>query len=313
MTRPIVVVGSLNVDLVVRVPRFPAPGETVVGTDYAVFPGGKGANQAVAAARLGGDVHMVGRVGNDDNGRLLLASLASAGVDAGGVRVDADAPTGTAVITIDGAGQNMIAIVPGANGRLRPDDVEARRSVLASAVVVLLQLEVAFDVVEGAARLGREAGATVVLDPAPARPEALPLLARVDVVTPNETELACLVGAPSGPRGIEEAARLARVLLDRGAKSVIAKLGTLGALEVTTAGRRFWPAHAVDAVDTTAAGDVWNGAFAAALAEGRSVDDAGAFASAAAAISVTRPGAQPSMPTRVEVERFLEERQEHGT
>ena len=313
MTRPIVVVGSLNVDLVVRVPRFPAPGETVVGTGFAVFPGGKGANQAVAAARLGGDVHMVGRVGDDDNGRLLLASLASAGVDAGGVRVDADATTGTAVITIDGAGQNTIAIVAGANGRLRPGDVEAQRSLLEAAVVLLLQLEVALDVVEAAARLGRGAGATVILDPAPARSEVLPLLGRADVVTPNETELACLAGAPSAPGSVEEAAGLARVLLDRGAKSVIAKLGALGALEVTAAGRRFWPAHTVDAMDTTAAGDVWNGAFAVALAEGRSVDDAGAFASAAAAISVTRPGAQPSMPTRAEVEHFLAEEKDNGT
>jgi ribokinase len=313
VTRPIVVVGSLNADLVVRVPRFPAPGETVVGTDFAVFPGGKGANQAVAAARLGGIVHMVGRVGDDDHGRMLLSSLASAGVDAGGVRVDGDAPTGTAVITIDGRGQNTIAIVPGANGRLRPDDVEARRSQLEAAAVLLLQLEVALDVVEAAARIGRDAGATVILDPAPARPEALPLLGRADVVTPNETELARLARGLRGPQTLEEAAVLARDLLGRGARSVIAKLGALGAVEVTTAGRRVWPAHAVAAVDTTAAGDVWNGAFAVALAEGRSVDDAGAFASAAAAISVTRPGAQPSMPTRAEVERFLEERKDHGT
>jgi ribokinase len=305
VTKAIVVVGSLNADVVVRVPRFPAPGETVRGTDVAVFPGGKGANQAVAAARLGGIVHMIGRVGDDDNGRLLRASLASAGVDAGGVRVDRDAPTGTAVITIDGAGQNTIAIVPGANGRLQTGDVESRRFLLETAGVLLLQLEVALDVVDAAARIGRDGGAIVILDPAPAHLEALRLLPRVDVVTPNETELACLAGASAGPRSVEEAAALARALLDRGAASVIAKLGALGALEVTRTGRRFWPAHAVDAVDTTAAGDVWNGAFAVALAEGRGLDDAGGFASAAAAISVTRPGAQPSMPARAEVDRLL--------
>jgi ribokinase len=306
----VVVVGSLNADLVVRTPRFPAPGETTTGTGFAVYPGGKGANQAVAAARLGARVAMVGRVGRDDHGRLLRKSLTAAGVDPEPVIDDEDAATGVAVITIDASGQNQIVLAPGANQRLRPDDVERRRSLLESAAVVLLQWEVPPETVEAAARIARRAGVAVILDPAPARHEALALLPLASFVTPNETELRLLAGAPPGPTTPEEAARMARSLLEQGARCVIAKLGPAGAIAVSRDGEWAWPGHPVQAVDTTAAGDAWNGAFAVALAEGRALQDAGAFASAAAAISVTRPGAQPSMATREEVERFraLEER-----
>ena len=310
MSHSVVVVGSLNADLVVRTPRFPAPGETTTGTDFAVYPGGKGANQAVAAARLGARVAMVGRVGRDDYGRLLRRSLTAAGVDAEPVIDDEDAATGVAVITIDASGQNQIVLAPGANGRLHPDDVERCRSLLESAAVVLLQWEVPPETVEAAARIARRAGVAVVLDPAPARPEALALLPLASFVTPNETELRVLAGAPPGPTSPQDAAGMARSLLDLGARCVIAKLGPAGATAISRDGEWVWPGHAVQAVDTTAAGDAWNGAFAVALAEGRALQDAGAFASAAAAISVTRPGAQPSMATRDEVERFraLEER-----
>jgi ribokinase len=305
MSRTIAVVGSLNADLVVRTPRFPAPGETTTGTDFAVYPGGKGANQAVAAARLGGRVAMVGRVGRDDHGRLLRSSLLAAGVDADPVIDDDDAATGVAVITIDASGQNQIVLAPGANRRLRPDDVEERRALIESAVVLLLQLEVPPETVEAAARIAHHAGVAVVLDPAPARHEALALLPLVDFVTPNETELRLLAGAPSGTTNLGDAAQEARALLDRGARHVIAKLGAEGALSVSREGEWTWPAHSVHAVDTTAAGDAWNGAFAVALAEGRAPREAGAFANAAAALSVTRPGAQPSMATRAELEQFL--------
>ena len=304
MSGAIVVVGSLNADLVVRTPRFPAPGETTTGTDFAVYPGGKGANQAVAAARLGACVVMVGRVGRDDHGRLLRRSLTAAGVDAEPVTDDEDAATGVAVITIDASGQNQIVLAPGANARLRPEDVEGRRSVIEGAAVVLLQFEVPLETVEAAARIAHGAGVAVVLDPAPARPEALALLPLASFVTPNETELRILAAAPAGPTTPEEAALLARSLLERGARCVIAKLGRAGAIAVSGDGEWTWPGHSVQAVDTTAAGDAWNGAFAVALAEGRALQDAGAFATAAAAISVTRPGAQPSMATRDEVERF---------
>jgi ribokinase len=301
--RPIVVVGSLNADLVVRVERFPVAAETVMGHDLAVFPGGKGANQAVAAGRLGGRVHMIGRVGADDHGRLLRASLVAAGVDTAGLRDDSEAPSGTALITTDASGQNQIVVVAGANGHLTPDDVERSAFAFAGAAVVLLQLEVPLPVVEAAARLGRRAGATVVLDPAPARRDALDLLPLVDVVTPNELELRALTPDERPGEPATEAA-MARRLLGRGARQVIAKLGARGALVVSADGDEVLSPLAVRALDTTAAGDVFNGAYAVALAEGRSPTEAGAFAIAASALSVTRRGAQPSMPTRAEVEAF---------
>lgn len=304
MSRTIVVVGSLNADLVVRTLRFPAPGETTTGTEFAVYPGGKGANQAVAAARLGARVVMVGRVGRDDHGRLLKASLTAAGVDAERVIDDEDAATGVAVITVDASGQNQIVLAPGANRRLRPDDVERRRRLIESAAVVLLQLEVPPETVEAAAKIAHRAGVAVVLDPAPARHEALTLLSHVDFITPNETELHLLASAPAKPTNPEDAARMARTLLGQGARCVIAKLGPAGAIAISAEEQCYWPAHDVAAVDTTAAGDAWNGAFAVALAESRTLQEAGAFANAAAAISVTRAGAQPSMATRDQVERL---------
>jgi ribokinase len=301
----IVVVGSLNADLVVRTPHFPSPGETTTGTGFAVHPGGKGANQAVAAGRLGATVSMIGRVGRDDHGQLLRRSLTGAGVDTAAVVDDPAAPTGVAVITIDATGQNHIVLAPGANERLSPDDVERQRLVIEGAAVLLLQLEVPLETVEAAARIAHRARLTVVLDPAPARRDAIALLSVVDYVTPNETELRLLAGASQGgTTSPEEAAAMARTLIARGADRVIVKLGAAGAIAVSRDGEERWPGHRVKAVDTTAAGDAWNASFAVALAEGRSRHDAGTFANAAAALSVTRAGAQPGMPTRDEVERF---------
>jgi ribokinase len=300
----IVVVGSLNADLVVRTPRFPVPGETITGTGFAVFSGGKGANQAVAAARLGGRVAMIGRVGRDDQGRTLRSGLEAAGVDAEAVQGDEGAATGVAVITIDAAGQNEIVLAPGANARLTPADVERSRSLIQGASVLLLQLEVPLETVEAAARVARGAGVQVILDPAPARPEAAALLPLVDFVTPNENELRVLAGTLPGPTTADDATHLLRSLIARGARTAIAKLGPAGAVALRAEEHLVWPGYAVDAVDTTAAGDAWNGAFAVALAEGQGLHEAGAFANAAAAISVTRAGAQPSMATRDEVERF---------
>ncbi len=302
MKRPIVVFGSLNADVVVRLPRFPAPGETVTGTDLAVFPGGKGANQACAAGRLGAQVHMVGRVGADGSGQLLRSSLDKAGVDTSAVLADLSVPTGTAFIAIDATGQNEIVIVAGANGRVGADDVERSRSLIEGAAFLLLQLEVPLAAVEGAARVARAAGRTVILDPAPAQAAALSLLPLVDYVTPNESELLGLCGERVRGIDVEEAAALGRRLIERGARRVVAKLGPLGTMLVTKDIVRRWSGLAVRAVDTTAAGDVWAGAFATALSEGALEDKAGAFANVAAGISVTRAGAQPSMPDRAEVE-----------
>jgi ribokinase len=299
-----VVVGSLNADHVVNVDRFPAAGETVAGRAFAVFPGGKGANQACAAARLGARVAMIGAVGEDAYGELLAASLSAAGVDIGGVRRRTTAPTGVAIITIDAAGQNQIVLAGGANATVTREELTERRALFAHAAVVLVQQEIPLSAVEAAMTLGREAGARVILDPAPAVSDAARLLPLADYVTPNESELAILVGASRPAPSLDEAALQARRLLSLGARRVVAKLGERGALRVGAEGQAAWPGVPVSAVDTTAAGDVWNGAFATALAEGRSEDDAGGFANAAAALSVTRRGAQPSMPTRDQVETF---------
>ena len=304
MNKRIVVVGSLNADLVVGVDRFPGPGETVAGRDFAVIPGGKGANQACAAARLGGDVAMVGRVGADAYGEALRASLAAAGVDVSHVHVDGSTHTGLALIAVDASGQNEIVIVPGANGTFTEAALEASRDAVAAAGVVLLQLEVPLDTVEAAARLARRAGARVILDPAPAAPLSSGLLREVEYLTPNETELGALV-TERPPEAESEAVRQARALLGRGARNVVVKRGEHGALLVGAAGEAAWPAFPVRAVDATAAGDAWNGAFAFALARGSAPVDAGRLATAAACVSVTRRGAQPSMPVLPEVEALL--------
>jgi ribokinase len=298
MSQDIVVVGSLNADLVAQVPRFPSPGETVTGTSFAIYPGGKGANQACAAARLGAHVHMVGRIGDDSHGRFLDAQLVASGVDTSQIIADGTAPTGTAMITIDESGQNEIVVSPGANGELSAQDVANCSGLIERAGFVLLQLEVPLAAVEVAARLAHEAGVVVILDPAPARGEVLSLLPLVDYLTPNETELAALTGSQDD----------AETLLGHGTRNVVAKLGASGAQLVSATGEHTWPGLEVEAIDTTAAGDVWNGAFAAALAAGQSVVAAGAFANAAAALSVTRAGAQPSMPTRAEVKEFIARR-----
>ena len=306
MITRIAVVGSLNADFVVRTGRFPFAGETVTGESFAMFPGGKGANQAYAAARLGGVVSMVGQVGNDAAADALRQNLASAGVDVSQVDRDGGVSSGVAVIGIEASGQNRIVIVPGANGTFTPDRLERSRDLIASASIVLLQLEVPLATVTAAASLARRAGARVILDPAPAAPFPDELLRLADYVTPNETELAVLTGARPG-KGLTRmtAAKRAAELIGRGARKVIVKMGAAGALLVEGSRERFWPAQSVKAVDTTAAGDAFNGAFAFALAEGRSEDEAGPFACAAAAVSVTRPGAQPGMPTREDVLRLL--------
>jgi ribokinase len=286
----VAVVGSLNLDLVVRVPRLPGPGETVAGDDVFRNPGGKGANQAVAAARLGRRVAMVGRVGDDDAGRQLLASLADAAVDTSQVEALPGVPSGTALITVSADGENQIVISPGANARLTPDDVAAAGAALDAAAVTLLQLEVPLDAVAAAARA---AGGRVVLTPAPAR--ALPdgLLGDVDVLVPNRVELAQLTGEPV-PETVEEAVALAGRLP---ARAVVVTLGADGALVVEDDQASHVPAVPVRAVDTTAAGDAFCGGLADALAAGASLEDAARRAARVAAAACRRPGAQASLPT----------------
>ncbi|MDR7402183.1 MAG: ribokinase [Armatimonadota bacterium] len=297
----IAVVGSANVDLVVTAPRLPQVGETVIGGTFATFPGGKGANQAVAAARLGASVAMVGRVGADAFGRALRDGLAAEGVDVRHLREDPQASTGVALITVDQAGRNTIVVASGANMRVSADDVEAARDVLAASQVVLLQLEVPVPVVLHAARLASEAGCRVILDPAPAPADPLPesLYRLLTVINPNEVEARALTGVD--PADADGARRAADTLLARGCRAAVIKLGERGSYVAADGVRELAPAVPVQAVDTTAAGDAFAAALAVALAEGRDLRGAVRFATVAAAVSVTRAGAQPSMPRREEV------------
>ncbi|MEO5770047.1 MAG: ribokinase [Polyangia bacterium] len=309
MGQGITVVGSLNADLVVAVRRFPGPGETVTGHDFAVFPGGKGANQAFAAGRLAAGempVRMVGQVGGDAYGEWLRQSLSRAAVDVTHVRVQQDAPTGLAMVAIDAAAQNQIVVVPGANGSFNPAALTAAHHAIADAAVVLLQLEVPLPTVQTAARIAREGGAMVILDPAPARAVADVLLRSADYLTPNESELSVLTGgAPQATLRRGDAVARARQLIARGARKVLVKMGRQGALLVTETTEQLQPAFPVEAVDTTAAGDAFNAGLAFALARGADQTEAIRYASATAAVSVTRVGAQPSMPSRADVDALF--------
>ena len=300
MNRAIVVVGSLNMDLVVHAPRHPQPGETLLGSNFNTFPGGKGANQAVAAARLGGMVSMVGRVGDDAFGEALIQTLAQDGVSTALVSRDPEAATGVALITVDERGQNTIVVAPGANGQMSPDDVTAADAVFAGAGAVVMQLECPLPAVQRAMTLARKHKALVVLNPAPAQPLEASVLKDLDYLIPNQSELALLTGQ-------DDAAAAARQLRQAGVRNVVVTLGEAGVLVVDEAGEFRLPAHAVQAVDTVAAGDAFVGAFAVALLEGRSAREAARWGNGAGALAVTRPGAQPSLPRRAELEAFLRE------
>jgi ribokinase len=304
----LVVAGSLNMDFVVSVDRLPAPGETVLGRDFRMVPGGKGANQACAAGKLGGDsvrVKLIGRVGYDVFADHLKASLAAAGVDVSGVHAARAQPTGVALIWVDRQGQNSIVVASGANYELAAADVEAMRKSLRGAAIALFQLETPLDTVEAALKLAKEEGAITVLDPAPAHPLPAGLLSAVDILTPNESEALLLCGRPPAPVSLDQARELAESLRRQGPRTVIVKLGERGCLLLNEAGSRHFPGYTVEVRDTTAAGDTFNAALAVATAEGRSIEEAILFANAAAAISVTRLGAQASAPSRGEVNEFL--------
>ena len=301
-TPSVIVVGSANLDVVVPVPHHPVTGETVMGGDHVLVPGGKGANQAVAAARQGAKVAFVGRVGDDDTGRTLRASMDRAGVGTTHLLVDAEAPSGIALIGVDTDGDNTIVVSPGANARVRLDDIANASDDLANALVVLLQLEIPIDVVDAAANA---AAGTVILNPAPAPSTiaALPLslLNRVDVLVPNAIELAQLAGSELH-EDIDELATMAQGL---GVETVVVTRGSAGALIVTASNVLVVPAPNITPVDTTGAGDSFCGALAAALASGAVIDDAVQRAVHAGAIAATRSGAQPSMPTATEVDASL--------
>jgi ribokinase len=308
MNPSIVVVGSLNMDFVVRVRRPPAPGETVIGDQFRMIPGGKGANQACAAGRLGSgrvSVRTAGRVGYDLFADRLKASLAAAGVDVGAVHATRAQPTGVALIWVDDAGQNSIVVASGANREMAAAEIESLRRTMAEARFCLFQLETPIDFVEAALALARQEGAETILDPAPAQPLSRDLLSLVDILTPNESEALILLGRNPARISLADAPSLARALRGLGARTVVLKLGDQGCFFGDGERQVHQPGFPVEVRDSTAAGDTFNAALAVALAEGQSIDDALQFANAAAAISVTRIGAQASVPARSEVDYFL--------
>jgi ribokinase len=299
--KAIVVVGSVTMDLVTRTPQIPRVGQTLIGTGFHTTPGGKGANQSVAAARLSYPVAMVAKVGDDHYGPILMKSLAEAGVQTGGVEQVA-VSSGIAAIFLADSSENSIVVVPGANGRMDRTTVDAHAAIIRSAGIVLCQLEIPMDTLAYTLDVCAEAGVPVMLDPAPAA--ALPDAAWKQIAwfTPNETEAAFYLGDGT------DTARSADALLERGVRGVVLKRGSEGSY-VAVPGKGAWvPPFAVEALDTVAAGDCFNGAFAVALLEGNDPWQAARFANAAAAICVTRRGAQAAMPTRAEVDAFLAER-----
>jgi len=299
----VLIVGSANVDFTVALSRLPAPGETVSEGTLLVARGGKGANQAVAARRLGAEARLVGCVGDDASGREIREALAGEGIGVGALLTTSAAATGTALIIVDVAGRNQIAVAPGANRTLTPEAVEERDADFAWAEVVIVSLEVPLDAAKRALEVARRHGALTILNPAPFPERGVDFLALADYVTPNETEASRLVGQPV--RDAATAGTAAAAIRARGARHAIVTLGAAGALAEGPDGRVHAAAPRVTAVDTTGAGDAFNGALAVALAERRPVTAALAFANAAAALACTKRGAQPSMPVRAEVERAL--------
>lgn len=299
----IVVVGSSNTDMIVKVPRIPRPGETILGGKFSTASGGKGANQAVAAARAGGAVTFVARVGDDMFGQQALHGFEADRINTQYVKTDPIEPSGVALIFVDESGENSIAVASGANARLSPSDVDEAAEAIRSADILLMQLETPLETVRRAAEIAQAAGVKVILNPAPAMPLDDELLANLTIITPNESEAELLTGVPVTDAASAEIA--AKALLDRGVEVVIITLGSKGALLKTRELTKVIPGFKVKAIDATAAGDVFNGSLAVALAEGRPLEQAVRFANAAAAISVTRLGAQPSVPKRDEIERLL--------
>jgi ribokinase len=299
MKTSIAVVGSLNMDLVMRMPRAPAGGETLTGHDFATLPGGKGANQAVACARMGASVAMVGRVGADANGAALRAGLAVDGIDATELQTVAAIASGVAMIWVEDDGQNRIVLAPGANGSMEIADIERAGSVIDQANMLIVQLEVPMPVVQAAIARAHRAGVTVLLNPAPA--VALPdaMWPQIDLLVANESEAALLSGVDVVDA--DSAAQAGEALRARGPARVLVTLGAQGVVVVDAQGSRHAAAHKVRAVDTTAAGDTFIGALAVALCEGRSLDDAVAWGQAASALCVSRAGAQASIPYRREL------------
>jgi ribokinase len=305
--KPIIVVGSVNMDLVIHAPRMPAPGETIAGSGFRTIPGGKGANQAVAAARTGAEVHFIGSIGGDDFGLRLKRGLADEGIDLSHLSVLEDESTGVAMIILDAKGQNTIVLSPGANGRVTPEQIETYADTIAGARMLVCQLETPLTAVTRAIDIAYVNGVPVILNPAPAVPLNRQLLAKIKYLIPNETEASLLSGVQVVDG--ETARAAARRLTDEGVEQVLITLGDKGVVSVLKDGTVLSiPAIVVPVVDTTGAGDTFVGTLAVELANGRSVREAIQYAQYAAALKVTKLGAQTSIPHRDEVERFIQSR-----
>lgn len=303
MAGSIVVVGSSNTDMILQMARIPRPGETILGGRFSMAAGGKGANQAVAAARAGGRVTFIARVGDDMFGAKAIEGFRADGINVEHVIRDSQAPSGVALIFVAEDGENSIGVASGANARLSPADVQRAEQVIGSAGTLVMQLETPMETVRAAAKMAAGRGVRVILNPAPAQPLDDDLLRCVSILTPNETEAELLTGV--SVRGPGEASQAAAVLRNRGVRAVLVTLGPAGTFVSSPEGQYHVPSFKVEAVDTTAAGDVFNGALAVGLSEGMPLRQAVRFANAAAALSVTRLGAQPSAPFRKEIEQLL--------
>lgn len=296
----IVVIGSFNTDMIVKVPRIPKPGETVLGGKFSTAAGGKGANQAVAAARIGGDVTFIARLGDDNLGKEAIESFESESINTRYIKKDVIDPSGVALIFVDEKGENSIGVALGANSKLSSMDVNEAKEAIESAEILLMQLETPIATVEQAATIANAAGVKVILNPAPAQVLDDALLGNITVITPNESEAEVLTGITVVD--FSSAEQAAEVLLNRGVKVVIVTMGAKGALLKTQNLAKVVPGLKVEAVDATAAGDVFNGSLVVAMSEGKTLEESVEFANSAAALSVTKLGAQPSAPTRTELE-----------
>ena len=303
MGNRIVVVGSSNTDMIIKVPHVPVPGETIIGGTFSTAAGGKGANQAVAAVRAGGDVTFVARVGEDMFGQKAKDGFVKDNINVDHVLNDKDAPSGVALIFVGEDGENSIAVASGANANLSPSDVEAASDAISSADILVMQLETPLETVQKAAMIASENGVKVILNPAPACELSDDILSHVSILTPNESEAELLTGIKVESE--KDAAAAADALMAKGIETVVVTMGAKGAFVVTADSKELIGGFSVKAVDATAAGDVFNGTLAVAMAEGKSLEDAVRFANAAAALSVTKLGAQPSAPTRQEIEKLL--------
>ncbi|MEM0929426.1 MAG: ribokinase [Pseudomonadota bacterium] len=304
MTKPIVVIGSYNTDMVVQAPRIPTPGETILGGTFSMVAGGKGANQAVAAARCGGAVSFIARLGDDMFGHQAIAGLKADSIDTSHVACLPDVASGTALITVSEDGENAITVASGANALLMPDAIETADSMIAEAAIVLTQLETPLETISALVDRCAAHGVPLVLNPAPALPLNEAIFSRVAVLTPNESEAELLSGVPV--TDLESAKRAGEVILAKGVKTLIITMGGDGALLFEDGSPTMVPSFTVDPVDTTGAGDTFNGALCVAISEGKSWAEAVTFANAAAALSVTVLGAQPSAPRRADVDALVQ-------